>query len=102
VSPGRRVVGRSTIDVMGSKYHPLFERLCRSGDGPVDMSFEEIEALVGKLPASATTNATWWANESNSRHTQASAWLNAGREVEHVDRAQRRVRFGAAGWRRGA
>jgi hypothetical protein len=87
---------------MGSKYDPLFERLCRSADGPVEMTFEEIEGLVGKLPAAATAHASWWANESTPRHTQATAWLNAGREVEQVDRARRRVRFSAAGWRRGA
>jgi hypothetical protein len=66
------------------------------------MTFEEIERLVGELPASATAHAAWWANESTPRHTQAKAWLNAGREVEHVDRARRRVRFSATGWRRGA
>ncbi len=67
------------------------------------MSFDEIDILVGGLPASAERWPAWWANETaGSRHVQARAWLDAGREVEHADRAARRVRFSAARWRRGA
>lgn len=85
------------------KYDPLFEYLCRAGDRPVELSFDEIEVLVGALPASATTHAAWWANEAaGGRHVQAHAWLNAGREVETVDRARRWVRFTSPQWRRGA
>ena len=88
-----------------AKYDPLLEHLCRTRDGPVEMTFDEIDRLVGGLPASAATRPAWWANEAlpgSSRHVQARAWLDAGREVEHVDRAARRVRFSAARWRRGA
>ena len=86
-----------------AKYDPLFEFLCRSGDGPIELSFDEIERLVGPLPASASKYPAWWSNEAaGGRHVQSHAWLNAGREVESVDRGRRRVRFGAAGWRRGA
>ena len=86
-----------------AKYDPLFEHLCRAGDEPLEMTFEEISALVGGLPASATTNHKWWANEpSGAKHSQAKAWLNAGREVERVDRSAGRVRFSAPGWLRGA
>jgi hypothetical protein len=85
------------------KYDRLFEYLCRVGDGPLELGFDEIEALVGPLPASATTHPAWWANEApGGRHVQARAWLNAGRAVESVDGAARRVRFSAAGWRRGS
>ncbi len=89
--------------VVVAKYDPLFDHLCRAGDGPVEMTFEEIDRLVGGLPASATRWPAWWANEAaGSRHVQARAWLEAGREVEYVDRAGRRVRFSAATWRRGS
>lgn len=85
-----------------AKYDPLFEHLCRAGDHPVEMTFNDIEALVGALPPSAAQQA-WWTNEAaGSRHVQARAWLNAGREVEHLDRRARRVRFSAPTWRRGA
>lgn len=85
------------------KYDPLFEYLCRAGAGPVDLGFDEIEGLVGPLPASAVKHTAWWANEAEGgRHVQARAWMNAGREVESVDWAARRVRFTGEGWRRGA
>jgi hypothetical protein len=85
------------------KYDPLFRHLCRAGDGPVEMSFDEVEALVGPLPASATRQRTWWSNEPiGGRHAHALAWVNAGREVESVDVGRRLVRFSAAQWRRGA
>ncbi len=85
-----------------AKYDPLFEYLCRADDGPVTLGFDEIERLVGSLPVSAGKYLAWWANESEGRHVQTKAWLNAGREVESVDTAARRVRFGRARWRRGS
>jgi hypothetical protein len=86
-----------------AKYDPLFEHLCRSGDDPLELSFDEIDALVGGLPRSASRHLVWWQNEAeNSRHVHARAWLNAGRTVDHVDLAAGRVRFSAATWNRGS
>jgi hypothetical protein len=97
----RRVDGCHPGDV--AKYDALFEHLCRAGDGPVTLTFTEIERLVGSLPASATTHRPWWANEvGGGRHVQAKAWINAGREVEAVDFNARTVTFGAPRWRRGS
>jgi hypothetical protein len=86
-----------------AKYDPLFEFLCRAGDDAVEMSFEQIEQLVGALPASARQRTSWWSNDlAGASNVQVSAWLRAGREVESVDRAAERVRFSRAAWRRGA
>lgn len=86
-----------------AKYDPLLEHLCRAEDGPVEMTFEAIADLVGGLPASAERWPAWWANETaGSRHVQARAWLDSGREVEWVDRNAKRVIFSAAHWRRGS
>lgn len=86
-----------------AKYDPLFEHLCRAGDGPVEMTFDEIGSLVGGLPASASRHLVWWQNEAdNSRHVHARAWLNAGRTVERVELGARRVRFSRARWNRGS
>ena len=85
------------------KYDPLFEHLCRAPDAPVEMTFEEIAALVDGLPPTATRTSAWWGNDpAGPRHVQARAWLNAGREVERVDRVAGRVRFSAPSWRRGS
>ena len=86
-----------------AKYDPLFEYLCRAADAPVVLTFDEVERLVGPLPASATKFKQWWHNESiGGRDVHAKAWLNAGRQVERVDLSERCVRFSAAGWRRGS
>jgi len=85
-----------------AKYDGLFEHLCKAGDGPLEISFEAIDAVVGGLPTSAYTYSAWWANEADGRHVQARAWMNAGRMVEHVDLNRQTVRFSAAGWNRGS
>ena len=85
-----------------AKYDPLFRHLVTADAAePIEMTFDDIERLVGRLPASATKYSAWWNNERlDTTHVQALAWLNAGREVEFIDRAARRVRFSAARWRR--
>jgi hypothetical protein len=82
------------------KYDPLFRHLCAIGDDPVEMTFDEIEQLVGPLPTAATTRRERWTNDQAQRPAQARGWLDAGRQVDSVDRTSRRVRFGAARWRR--
>ena len=85
-----------------AKYDPLFRHLVTAdAAAPVELTFDEIERLVGPLPVSATKYSAWWINERlDTAHVQALAWLNAGREVEFIDRAARRVRFSSARWRR--
>ena len=85
-----------------AKYDPLFKHLCHAGDGPVEMSFDAVGALVGGLPKSACTYQGWWSNEIDGRHVQAAAWMNAGRAVDQVDLARKVVRFSAARWTRGS
>lgn len=81
-----------------AKYDPLFEKLCRLGDDEVTVTFDEMHDLVGGLPASPERHRAWWANETDGRHVQARAWLNAGPEVVEVDLDGRTVRFSAARW----
>lgn len=64
------------------------------------MPFEEVDGLVGGLPVSATEHRAWVIERVprwEARHVQAQAWLNAGREVEHVGvcRMQRSSLLGA-------
>ena len=85
-----------------AKYDALFEHLCRAGDGPLELTFDEVGGLVGGLPATAERLRAWWSNDPGGRNGHARAWLDAGREVVGVDLAARRVSFSAAGWRRGS
>ena len=74
------------------KYKPLTSKLraaAARGQETVDLNFDEVGALVGCLPSSATSRQ-WWANSS---HVQALAWCAAGFHVESVSLDHRRVRF---------
>jgi len=85
----------ATCDLM-AKYAPLFRHLVAADAGPIEMTFEEIERLVGPLPASASeTQRMVEQRAARHPHLQALAWLNAGRLVERVDRDGRRVGFSA-------
>ncbi|MCU1453835.1 MAG: hypothetical protein JWN46_1981 [Acidimicrobiales bacterium] len=81
-----------------AKYDPLRDRLALRIDGPLTLTFGEIDALVGGLPASARTYAAFWSNHPQG-HVHASAWLDNGREVEALDLGAERVSFtmGSAG-----
>ncbi len=77
---------------MAGKYERLAQHLAAlPGDQiSVELTFPEVDRLVGGLPPSARTVRQWWANSS---HGQALAWREAGWHVETVDFAERWVRF---------
>ncbi|PZV15363.1 MAG: transcriptional regulator [Leptolyngbya sp.] len=78
----------------GSKYYPLFEYLQRCNQEETTLTFPAIEALMGcSLPASARRKKNWWSNRDSSSALQASAWINAGYQIESVDLAQQTVTF---------
>lgn len=63
------------------KYDPLEQYLVNSNKEAIELTFKEVEKIVGdNLPASATKYAAWWANigEGTGSHPQAFAWHNAG------------------------
>ena len=76
-----------------SKYDPLAEHLLGQLGPLVTMTFESIEDLVGRLPASAHKHQAWWANESGGSHVQAHAWMRAGWEVDSLDQTEGWVSF---------
>ncbi|WP_433533783.1 DUF7662 domain-containing protein [Micromonospora sp. CA-249363] len=74
-----------------AKYDGLRDYL-RHRSGDVEMSFEEVSALVpGGLPSSAHRYSAWWTNEDRT-HPQSRSWGDAGFSA-HPDIARRRVRF---------
>ena len=67
---------------MPPKYEPLQRYLDgQPPDGVVSLTITEIDKLVGGLPTSSVQR-TWWANSKG--HSQALAWLQAGRRVLEV------------------
>lgn len=77
-----------------SIYEPLRTRLEASPQAAVTLSFDEIERLLGRrLPPSAydeKIKRQWWANTDT--HSQARAWLKAGRKAR-LDRQRDAVTF---------
>lgn len=75
-----------------SKYQPLFEYLRQQPDSvPVELTFAEIEAILGRpLPPTATVNRAWWAN---SQAPQARLWQAAGWLVDDVNFKEQTVVF---------
>ena len=82
-----------TASSQGRKYAPLTEFLRRQTRAVVQMSFTEIEQVIGaKLPASATQHRAWWSNNP-SNNVMTEAWKEAGFESEDVDMKGRHVAF---------
>jgi DNA-binding XRE family transcriptional regulator len=75
-----------------SKYYPLFEYMQKQPDSvPLELSFAEIEAILGRtLPATALATRAWWAN---SQTAHGRAWQEAGWLVDDVDFKERLVVF---------
>lgn len=78
---------------MYSKYSPLRTYLENSGMDRVELSFKEIEDILGsKLPSSAYSYRAWWANDLSHTHAR-NGWLAAGYMVSTVDLVGKRVVF---------
>jgi hypothetical protein len=80
---------------MPSQYARLTPYLAKSGKAIVELSFAEIERILGKaLPPSARSHPAWWAN---SGHYQAGFWTSAGYRVQRPDLRNGIIRFVRSG-----
>jgi len=76
-----------------SKYEPLREYLADNRDGPICMTFSEIEELIReRLPASARRHRTWWSNNPLNSAI-ARAWLDAGFKSSAVNMDSKKLVF---------
>lgn len=77
-----------------AKYDPLHAYLRRQKGDVCELSFREIENLIGYLLPNGSSEPGWWANvadESSSRAVQRTAWLGAGFHAELHRKADRVV-----------
>src|ERR1035441_1564649 len=82
--------------VVVSVYDPLRDFLASQVGESVNLSFSQVETILGRvLPQSAHDQDWWWANEETdtTRHVQCESWLNAGWRMSTVDRVRERVRL---------
>lgn len=76
---------------MASKYDPLTRYLASSRQSRIELSFSDIELILGQsLATSARTRREWWAN---SGHQHASVWTSAGYRVYRPDLPRGVIRF---------
>src|SRR5512140_1402427 len=65
------------------RYQALAVRLTAARADSVTLPVDEIDSLVGGLPAVAHRQTAWWANDA--ARAQARAWLDVGFKVAAVD-----------------
>lgn len=77
-----------------AKYDPLETYLTRRAGAAVELSFADIERIIGGMLPNSAARPQWWANETDpdSRHVQSRAWRNAGYDAFLVPNRER-VRF---------
>ncbi len=65
---------------MTSKYDRLADHLAASGAATITLTFAEVEAVVGPLPATARHNPSWWGATPAGRylHPYTLTWRQAG------------------------
>lgn len=75
-------------------YAPLADHLHAAGTSLAQLSFEQVEGILGRpLPASARRHRSWWSNGSSGTHSHAAAWTGVGWVVDSVDFTTGTVRF---------
>lgn len=62
------------------KYDPLRDHLGRQKTGELELSFEEIERIIGCMLPNSAARPQWWANikDPDTTHVQRNAWRDAG------------------------
>jgi 5-methylcytosine-specific restriction protein A len=75
----------------GLKYDPLGEFLRATVDDEVNLSWSQLEKLVGKLPPEAMT-LQFWANVKNHHLTRRRQWMDNGFSAK-LHQGERVVRF---------
>jgi DNA-binding transcriptional regulator YiaG len=78
---------------LGSKYYSLHQRLSQFDAETFTVSIDEIETWIeGKLPKTARTQHSWWANRSKGGY-QSLAWIKAGYHTDGIDLERQTVTF---------
>lgn len=77
-----------------AKYDPLHGHLRRQKVAEFDMTFAEIERVLGAMLPNSAARPQWWANvvEAHTAHVQRRAWRDAGYDAFLIVGADR-VRF---------
>lgn len=71
-----------------AKYDPLHHHLRRKTDPELEMSFTDIERIVGAMLPKSAERPQWWANETSddTSHVQCRSWRLAGYDAFLIGR----------------
>jgi hypothetical protein len=77
-----------------SKYDPLSGHLRRQRRDDLELSFPEIELILGTMLPKSAAQPQWWANttDPDTSHVQRKAWRDAGYDAFLLT-GKDRVRF---------
>jgi len=91
-NPGQSTAGEKADVESILKYVPLRDYLASYRASQLTLSLEHIEHIIdSKLEPAAYAFKSWW--ENDRKNPQASAWLEAGWEVDNFDTQQQVVVF---------
>lgn len=77
-----------------AKYDPLRDHLKRQRGDSIELSFAEIERVIGCMLPNSAARPQWWANvrDPKTTHVQRRSWGDAGFEAFLIA-GRDRVRF---------
>lgn len=77
-----------------SRYDPLCAYLKERSEGPIDLSFSEIEVILdAPLPHTAYDQSSWWYGRNPRFTSQARAWIGAELAIDSLNLTEQRVAF---------
>ena len=93
--PGWPVVCTLAIVARVSKYDALRDYLAGSGRREVELTYADIDRLVGGLPPGARDGLAWWSDDGVAvRHVQVRhGWGAAGYQIINIDLEAELVTF---------
>jgi hypothetical protein len=75
-----------------SKYEKLAEYLARLDEDKVNLTFADIEDILGEPLPDAANKRAWWANSTTNNHA-VNGWMNSGWETANVNMKARSLDF---------
>lgn len=78
--------------ILQSKYEKLARYLEQIDADKINMTFDEIEAILGELLPGAAGKRAWWANSATNNHA-LNGWLDVGWETANVNMKERILDF---------
>ena len=81
-----------------AKYDPLRDHLKRQRVADFELTFAEIERIIGCMLPNSAARPQWWANvkDPDTTHVQRNAWRDAGYDAFLIA-GRDRVRFERTG-----